>query len=113
MASESVPVTIAQRHKLLFNAPPPPAELVRLGDRYREKGLLHDALEFYAVAKERVAIEALCAQAVESADLVLYLNARRALGAEPSPEELRRLQAGALGLGKESVAKKVDLLLVK
>ena len=101
MASSTVPVTIAQRHKLLYNSPPPPAELVRWGDRYRDKGLLHDA------------ILALCAQALETADLVLYLNARRARSLDPDHEELRRLRACAVGQGKESVARRVDLLLLK
>ena len=113
MASSTVPVTIAQRHKLLYNSPPPPAELVRWGDRYRDKGLLHDALEFYAAAKEERAILALCAQALETADLVLYLNARRARSLDPDHEELRRLRACAVGQGKESVARRVDLLLLK
>jgi len=112
MAAETVPLSIAQRHKLLFTAPAPAAELRRWGDLHRDKGLLHDALEFYAGAKAADAIGTLAERAVAEADLVLYLNACRALGRDPDRAVLGRLKETAARLGKESVAQKVDLLIV-
>ncbi len=112
MAAESVPVSIAARHKLLYTHPASPQELCRWGDLHREKGLLHDALEFYAVAKAADALSTLAAQAVQEADLVLFLNACRALGREPDRAALTDLRSAAQRLGKEGTAKKVDLLLV-
>jgi len=113
MASETVPLSIAQRHKLLFTTPAPAVELRRLGDLHREKGLLHDALEFYAGAKAPDAIEALANQANDEGDLVLYLNTCRALGRDPDRDALRRMRDVAIRLGKESIAQKVDLLIVQ
>lgn len=113
MASEIVPFSIAQRHRILFTAPAPPTELRRWGDLHREKGLLHDALEFYAGAKASDAVEALAHQAVSEADLVLYLNACRALGRDPEAGALGRLREAALRLGKTATAQKADLLRVK
>jgi len=110
VALTDVPVSIAMRHKLLYNRPAPPEELSRIGDLYKEKGLLHDALEFYRVAKDKSKLDLLVAEAAREADLVLYLNACKGLGREPAREELEAVKASALRLGKESVARTVELL---
>ena len=111
MASVTIPVSIAQRHKLLFTGKAPAAELRRLGDLHRERGLLHDALEFYRSVGNDDAIQALAAAAEAEADLVLFLNAARALGKEPDRAALKRLAEAARRLGKESTALKADALL--
>lgn len=113
MASENVPLSIAQRHKFLYTSPAPASEMRRWGDLHREKGLLHDALEFYAGAKASDAVAVLSNQAVSEADLVLYLNTCRALGRDPEREALGRMRQAALRLGKEATVEKIDLLLVK
>ena len=112
MAKISVPVSIAMRHKLLYNHPAPPQELSRIGDLHKEKGLLHDALEFYGVAKAKDGLETIVSEAVREADVVLYLNACKGLGRESQREQLEELKTSAIRLGKGSIARRVDLLLV-
>ena len=112
MAGVTVPLGIAQKQKVLYSASVPAAELAAVGDQYAEKGYWHDALDFYEGAKDRGRLEKVAAQAVQDADVVLYLNARRALGEAPDAEDLARLRALALEQGKESVAKRVDFLRV-
>lgn len=113
MALDTVPVSIAQRHKLLYTTKAGAGELRRLGDLYRERGLLHDALEFYRAAAADDALQSLADTAVAEADLVLFLNSCRALAREPEREKLAALANGAKRLGKESTAQKVELLLAK
>lgn len=112
MGQNAVPISIAMRHKLLYNHPAPADELSRIGDQHKELGLLHDALEFYAGAKAKDRLEMTISQAVREADLILYLNAEKALGREPQKELLEKLKDSALRLQKDSVARRIDLLLV-
>ncbi len=112
MVQVSVPVSIASRHKLLYNQPAPPEQLSTIGDQYKESGLLHDALEFFSVARAKDRLELIASLAVKEADLVLYLNAEKAAGREPQKEKLEELKDSALRLQKNSIARKVDLLLV-
>ncbi len=111
MAQKGVPVSIAIRHKLLYNHPAPPEELSRIGDQHKEQGLWHDALEFYRVARADDRLEVIASNAVREADIVLYLNAFKGLGREPERGQLDELKASALRLGKESVARRIDMLL--
>lgn len=113
MALDTVPVSIAQRHKLLFTTKTSAVELRRLGDLYREKGLLHDALEFYRAAAADDALQGLADSAVAEGDLVLYTNACRALAFEPERAQLEALANSAKLLGKECTAQKVELFLAK
>jgi len=112
MGGGKFPLSVAEKHKLFSTNPRPKGDLVRWGDRYRDKGLLHDALEFYVNAGEESAIRALAESAVEQADLVLLLNAWAALSAPPPPEAIKRLHDRALALGKEAEANRAALLLV-
>jgi len=112
VARGKFPLSVAEKHGLFSQLPVPRAELVRWGDRYREKGLFHDALEFYIRAMESEAIRALGEQAVEQADLVLLLNAYVALGSPAPQDAVKRLHDRALALGKEAVASRAALLLV-
>jgi hypothetical protein len=107
-----VPVSIAMRHKLLYNRPAPAGELSRIGDQLQQAGLLHDALEFYEGAKAKDRLEMIISKAISEADLILYLNAEKALGREPQKELLERLKDSALRLQKDSIARRIDLLLV-
>lgn len=112
MAGSTFPLSIVQKQKVLYASHVPAGELVAVGDQYAESGYWHDALDYYEAAKDRGRLEKAAAEGVEGADIVLYLNARRALGEAPDPADLARLRAKALELGKESVAKRVDFLVV-
>lgn len=112
MGGGRFPLSVAEKHKLFSVTPPQKADLVSWGNRYREKGLLHDALEFYIRAGEDDAIRALAESAAEQADIVLLLNAWTAMGSPPPPEAMKRLHDRALALGKESVASRAALHLV-
>lgn len=112
MAGVSVPLSIAQKQKVLYSAKVPAEELAAVGDQYAEMGHWHDALDFYEGAKDRGRLEKVAAQAVKDADVVLYLNARRVMGEAPAAGDLARLRENAMEQGKESVAGRVDFLVV-
>ena len=111
MASLAFPLTVAQKQLILFVKPLPPQELSAWGRKYQDAGRFHDALEFYGAAGDRPAVEALAAKAVDCADLVLLLNACRALGPEPQPSQVEALRQRALDAGMESVAKRATTFL--
>jgi len=111
MASLKFPLSVAEKHQALFVKPLPAGELSAWGRTYQDAGQPFDALEFFQAAKDRPAMEALCERAVDGADLVLYLNARHALGSDPEPARLKALQQRALAAGLESVARRVSTLL--
>lgn len=111
MASHKFPLSVADKHQILFVKPLPPAELSSWGKTYGAAGQPHDALEFYQAAKDEPALKALTDKAIEDADLVLFLNACRALGVEPPVAQLEALKARAASLGMEGVVKRASTLL--
>ena len=110
MASLKFP--LEEKQKVQFVRPAAPRDLKAWGDRYREKGLLHDALEFYLAAKDRDSLQGLVNSAIQAADLVLFLNIYRALGSEPDTARLQDLRQQALALGKEAAAGRASSLLI-
>lgn len=112
VAGAGFPLSIETKQKVLFQAPLGAPELVAIGDRYAAEELWHDALDYYEGAQDGGRLEKTAAHAVESADLVLYLNARRAGGQAPDPADMARLKRRAGELGKEATAHRVDLLMV-
>ena len=112
MGKPNYPLTIAEKHKVLYWEPLPEAELAALGDLYAEQELWHDALEFYEKAGDEDRLRQVRDTALSTADLVLFLNACRCLGAPPDEEGLKRLKAKGLELGKEATAERVDGLLL-
>jgi hypothetical protein len=112
MASLKFPLTVEEKQRIQFIRPAPPRDLKAWGDRYREAGFLHDALEFYQAATDRDSLQSLTDSAIEAADLVLFLNIYRALGSEPDAAGLQALRQRALALGKEAAAAKASSLLI-
>jgi hypothetical protein len=110
--SPKFPLTVAEKQKILYLNPNSPQEMVEWGNRYREAGLWHDALEFYAAAKDAPSLEAVVRAAGEQGDLILLLNACRAQGVPPPAGALTAVRDGAKALGKEAEARRADLLLV-
>jgi hypothetical protein len=112
VAGTAFPLSIEAKQKALYQIPLGGPELVAIGDRYAAEGLWHDALDFYEGAKDGAKMEKVAAEALQSADLVLYINARRAAGLAPDPPAMARLKARALEMGREATARRVDLLMV-
>jgi hypothetical protein len=112
MPGGKFPLSVAEKHKLFSATPVPKGDLKKWGDVYRERGLLHDALEFYRGADDEAAIRALSDSAVEEADLVLLVNVWASFKAPVPADALGRLQERAATLGKETVAQRASLLLV-
>jgi hypothetical protein len=112
MDERSVPLSVAQRHKILFTENTPPNELIEWGNSHLKAGLYHDALEYFFKARSREDLERLLNMAVDEADLVLFLNTVKALGEEHRSGDLTRLKERALKLGKPSIAEQAASLLV-
>lgn len=107
-----IPLTVADKQKILFLSSTPAPQLTDWGRRHEEAGLLHDALLFFEAARDRASVERLAQAAVESADLLLLLNAHKALGGAPPAPSLEALMARAEALGKSVEAGRAALLLV-
>lgn len=112
MPGGKFPLSVADKHRLFSATSPPKADLKKWGDVYREKGFLHDALEFYQRAGDESSVRSLSDAAVEEADLVLLLNVWAALRTHAPPEVVGRLRERASVLGKDAVALRASLLLV-
>lgn len=111
MAGSKLPLSVAEKHRILYIHPAPPAELVQLGRRHKEAGFLHDALEFFQRAGAAEELRAMVPLAADTADLVLLLNAYKALESEPEAQVLHTLHERAREMGKESVARRAALLI--
>lgn len=109
---EKFPLTVAAKQKIVYLDPTPKPQLVEWGNRYRDAGLFHDALEFYTKAGDESGLRALLETAVDEADLVLLLNTCNALGSPSPPERIRALKERADAIGKAAVAERAGLLLV-
>jgi len=112
MAEKQVPLSVSERHKILFIENTPKEELISYGKQYFAKGMLYDALEYFEKANEESLINEVKEKSIEEADLVLYQNVCRSLKREMSREELLRLKENAQKLGKESVSNSVNTYLV-
>ena len=107
-----IPLTVADKQKILFLSSTPAPQLTDWGRRHEEAGLLHDALLYYEAARDRASLERLAQAAVESADLLLLVNAHKALGGAPPAKSLEALKTRAEALGKSVEASRAALLLV-
>ena len=110
--AQKIPLTVADKQKILFLSSTPPPQLSDWGRRHEEAGLLHDAVLYYEAARDRASLERIAQTAVESADLLLLLNAHKALGGAPPAKSLEALKAKAEALGKSVEAGRAALLLV-
>jgi hypothetical protein len=110
--AQKIPLTVAEKQKILFLANTPPSELSDWGRRHEEAGLLHDALLFYDAARDSASIGRLAQSAVESGDLLLLLNAHKALGGPPPLGALEALKGKAEELGKSVEAGRAAQLLI-
>jgi hypothetical protein len=112
VAGSRLPLSVAEKHRILYTHQAPAAELVQLGRRHQEAGFLYDALEFYQRAKAADEIRGMIPLAADVADLTLFVALFKALGEDPGPQLLQSLRVRAQELGKEAVARRAALLAV-
>ncbi|MGC8762294.1 MAG: hypothetical protein ACP5VN_01470 [Acidobacteriota bacterium] len=109
---QKFPLSVAEKQKILYLGGASPELRRSWGERYEQAGLLHDALEFFAAAQDRGALERIAGKAVEEADLLLLQNVFRALGEPLPPDLLLRLEGRGRELGKAADAQRAALLRV-
>ena len=112
MNDRLVPLSVKERHRILFMEATPKEEIIDWGKAHLEAGLYHDALEYFdrAQSKENLLILVDCA--VKEVDLVLLLNTFKALNEEPDKGNLLKLKENALKSGKSSVAQQAAIMLI-
>lgn len=113
MPKVEVPLTIFERHKILFKEGTSRDELIGIGVSYFEKEMLYDALEYFEKAQQKDSIEKIKALAIKEGDLLLYQNCMKALEMEPQKDDLLKLKENAIQMGKLSVSEQIDFLLPK
>lgn len=74
------------------------------GEQYEEVGLFHDAIDLYAKAGAKSALQRLLEVAVEEGDWFMFKGLCRSLQREPTPEECLKLAEKAEALGKHAFA---------
>jgi tetratricopeptide (TPR) repeat protein len=79
-------------------------ELTAYGDRFLAAGKMSDAIEFYQKASHTAGLEKISAAAQQMGDVMLFLQASRALGKTCSPEEWLAIGQAAKTLKKYSFA---------
>lgn len=93
-----------QKQQLLYEGKRNSTELIDYGDRFLEAGKISDAIEFYQKAGHRAGLEQIIATAQQTGDLMLFLQASKALNRPTAPEEWLALGQAAKALKKYSFA---------
>lgn len=96
-----------QKQQLLYEGKRTTAELIDYGDRFLEAGRISDAIEFYQKAGNKAGLEKIIVTAQQMGDVMLFLQASKALNRPASPEEWLALGQAAKGLKKYSFAQLV------
>ncbi len=89
-----------KKQRLLYVDKTTAKTLSEYGARFLEGGRLHDAMEFFQRAGDREAITGIASLAEESGDVMLFQQARKALGDAVSPEDWNRIGEKAFSLKK-------------
>ena len=93
------------KQKILYIDNTEPETLVNYGDLFLAEGKVSDALEFYKKANYYDGLEKIKAIALETADVMLYAQAMKALNKEPSALEWEQIGEKAIALKKYFFAK--------
>ena len=86
MATDLLP-DYRKKQLLLYTEQKTAGDLIAYGARYLEAGRIPDALEFYQKADYTAGLEAIRNTAQQTGDVMLFMQASKALGRTPSPEE--------------------------
>lgn len=93
-----------KKQLLLYAEKRTAGELAVYGDRFLEAGKISDAIEFYQKARHTAGLEKIGATAQQMGDVMLFLQASRALNKTPSPGEWLAIGQTARALKKYSFA---------
>jgi hypothetical protein len=93
-----------KKQLLLYAEKRTAGELTAYGDRFLEAGKISDAIEFYQKARHTAGLEKISAAAQQMGDVMLFLQASRALSKTPSPVEWLAIGQAAKALKKYSFA---------
>ena len=93
-----------KKQQLLYEEKRTVDELIVYGDRFLEAGKISDAIEFYQKASHTAGLEKISVTAQQMGDIMLFLQASRALNRPTSPEEWLTIGQAAKALKKYSFA---------
>jgi len=93
-----------KKQQLLYEEKKTAGELIVYGDSFLEAGRISDAIEFYQKANHTAGLEKIIVTAQEMGDVMLFLQASRALNRPASPEEWLAIGQAAKALKKYSFA---------
>jgi hypothetical protein len=81
-------------------------ELLFWGSHFEERGLIHDAMDFYEKAHDAEALDGLLRIALQDGDAFVFQRLCTIRGREPTADEWIALARKAEELGKDSFANK-------
>lgn len=99
-----LPTTLEKR-ELLYGNGTDEENLLKIGERYREAGMLDEAALFYHRAEADDELEKVAGDAVAAGDYFTFKQAMALLGRDPSVEELLCLARSAESGGKNNFAR--------
>lgn len=102
------PLTVAEKHKILYGNSTEPEVLVELGNRYLSDGDPATALEFFDYAGYSEGIKQIRKIAIDEGDLFLYKLTLKVEGINTQREDLIAIKENAVKLGKSSYAESVE-----
>lgn len=97
-----------ERREILYGQSTPRDRLLELAEAYLAKGLLFDAVEFYAAAKDREGLAKIKAIAIKEGDAFLLRRVHETMPSEVSSADWQALEASARALGKELYAERAS-----
>lgn len=93
-----------KKQQLLYEEKKTTGELIVYGDRFMKAGKISDAIEFYQKASHTAGLEKIIVTAQKMGDVMLFLQASRALNRPTSPEQWLAIGQAAKTLKKYSFA---------
>lgn len=112
MKKIDIPLSVKERHRILFSKDTDRNVLVEIGKAYFERNLLYDALEYFEKLNDVEYLTRIKEKSIEEADLLLYEYTMKALKKEMEKDELLKLRDNAQKMGKHSVASNVLIFLI-
>ncbi len=103
MARDHLP-DYRKKQQLLYKGEETSSSLIAYGDKYLEAGMISDALEFYQQANHRAGLEKISIKAREEGDVMLFMQASKALDRLPTPDDWLALGQAAWKVKKYSFA---------